>query len=187
VVGGAVENAATESLVDWAAFLCEYSHCVPPLPAGPAEWLTGNNIVYPRELLERYRAVVESGGWENRLHEAMRGDGVPLTCRPDIVIGHKMHYSFADYMSQRYIYARSYAGARVEGAGFARRVAWGAAALALPPLLFWRTVRRVLGKGRHRAELVRSLPLLSLFVVAWAAGEAVGYVAGPGDSLSKVR
>ncbi|MEP7380297.1 MAG: glycosyl transferase [Gemmatimonadota bacterium] len=187
VVAGAIENAATEHLVDWAAYLCEYSHCTPPLPAGPAEWLTGNNVVYPRELLERYRTVTESGAWENRLHDAFKADGIPLTCRPDIVVGHKMHYSFGLYMSQRYLYSRSYAGARAEGASFAKRMAMGAASLALPPLLFWRTVSRIRSKRRHTGELVRSLPLLALFVVAWAAGEAVGYVAGPGDSLSKVR
>ena len=187
VVAGCVENAATESLVDWAAFLCEYSHCTPPLPAGPAEWLTGNNVVYSRALLERYRAVAESGGWENQLHDAFKRDGVPLTCRPDIVVGHKMHYTFSLYMSQRYLYSRSYAGARAAGAGSGRRLAMGIASLALPPVLFWRTVSRIRAKGRHQGELVKALPLLALFVVAWAAGEAVGYLAGAGNSLSRVR
>lgn len=187
VVAGAVENAATERLVDWAAYLCEYSHCTPPLPAGPAEWLTGNNVVYPKTLLDRYQSVIESGGWENRLHDAFKTDGIPLTCRPEIVVGHKMHYTFGLYMSQRYLYSRSYAGARSEGAGFAKRMTMGLASLALPPILFWRTVSRIRAKGRHLGELARSLPLLVMFVVAWAAGEAVGYVAGPGDSLSKVR
>jgi len=187
VVAGCVENAATESLVDWAAFLCEYSHCTPPLPAGPAEWLTGNNVVYSRALLERYRAVAESGGWENQLHDAFKRDGVPLTCRPDIVVGHKMHYTFSLYMSQRYLYSRSYAGSRASGAGSGRRLAMGIASLALPPVLFWRTVSRIRAKGRHQGELVKALPLLALFVVAWAAGEAVGYLAGAGNSLSRVR
>lgn len=187
VVAGCVENAATDSLVDWAAFLCEYSHCTPPLPAGPAEWLTGNNVVYLKTLLDRYRGVVESGGWENRLHDALRRDGVPLTCRPEIVVGHKMHYTFSLYMSQRYLYSRSYAGARAAGSGGARRLAMGIASLALPPVLFWRTVSRIRAKGRHQGELVRSLPLLAMFVVAWAAGEAVGYLAGAGNSLSRVR
>lgn len=187
VVAGAVENAATGSTIDWAAYLCEYSHCTPPLPAGPAEWLTGNNVVYPRALLDRFREVTESGGWENRLHDAMKAAGIVLTCRPEIVVGHKMHYTVGLYMSQRYLYSRSYAGARMAGASAGRRWVMGAASLALPPLLFWRTVTRIRAKGRHTAELVRSLPLLALFVVAWALGEAVGAVAGPGDSLSKVR
>jgi glycosyltransferase involved in cell wall biosynthesis len=186
VVGGSVENAAVDRLVDWAAFLCEYSHCITPLPEGPAEWVTGNNVIYPRALLGRYQSVLGRGQWENRLHDAMKRDGVPLVCRPQISVGHKKHYTVGEYLSQRYLYARSYAGARVADAPIAKRLAYGAAALALPPLLFYRTVSRIVAKRRHRAELVRSLPLLAVFVMSWAFGEVVGYVAGPGDSLAKV-
>jgi hypothetical protein len=186
VVGGAIENAAVDRVVDWAAFLCEYSHCIVPLPEGPTSWLPGNNVIYPRSLLERYRSVLGQGQWENRLHDAMRRDGVALICRPHIRVGHKKHYTVGEYLSQRYLYARSYAGARVAGAPLATRLAYGAAAVALPPVLMFRTVSRVLAKRRHRAELVRSLPLLCVFVVSWAVGEMVGYVAGPGDSLARV-
>ena len=186
VVGGAVENAAVDRTVDWAAFLCEYSHCILPLPEGRVDWVTGNNVIYPRALLDRYESVLGRGQWENRLHDAMRRDGVPLVCRPQISVGHKKHYTVGEYLSQRYLYARSYAGARVADASLPKRLGYGAAALALPPLLMYRTVSRVLSKRRHRAELVRSLPLLAMFVVSWALGEMVGYVAGPGDSLAKV-
>lgn len=186
VVGGAVENAAVDRVVDWAAFLCEYSHCILPLPEGPASWLTGNNVVYPRALLARYQAVLGRGQWENQLHDAMRRDGVSLECRPQILVGHKKHYTVGEYLSQRYLYARSYAGARVADASLATRLGYGAASLALPPILMFRTVSRVMAKRRHRSELFRSLPLLAVFVVSWAFGEMVGYVAGPGDSLAKV-
>jgi hypothetical protein len=186
VVGGAVENAATGTLLDWAAFLCEYSHCLPPLPAGPADWLTGNNVVYPKALLDRYREVIEAGRWENHLHDAFKRDGVPLVCHPEIVVGHKKHYTFGEYLSQRYFYARSYAGARVQGASMPKRLAYGAAALALPPLLMYRTVTRILKKGKHRGLLLKSVPMIAVFVAAWGWGEAVGSWRGPGDSLSKV-
>ncbi|MEO8199510.1 MAG: glycosyltransferase [Gemmatimonadota bacterium] len=186
VVGGSVENAATERTVDWAAFLCEYSHLLPPLPEGPSDWLTGNNTVYLRSLLERYRAVTEQGRWENHLHDRLRADGVTLYCRPAIRVGHKKHYTIWEYLSQRYLYSRSYAGARVAGAPAPRRLAFGLAAMALPPVLFYRTVSRIWKKGSHRAELMRSLPLLALFVTGWAAGEVVGSWFGPGDALSKV-
>lgn len=186
VVGGAVENAATGSVLDWAAFLCEYSHCLPPLPAGRVDWLTGNNVVYPRELLGRYRAVIQRGAWENVLHDAIRDDGVPLVCHPDLVVGHKKHYTLGEYLSQRYLYARSYAGARVAGKPMSTRAVYGLAALGLPPLLYYRTVTRILQKGRHRAWLIKSLPLIAVFVMAWGWGEVVGAWRGPGDSLSKV-
>src|SRR4029079_14849460 len=54
VVGGGVRNVATDRLVDRAAFLCEYSHLLPPLRAGRVEALTGNNVIYPRALLQEY-------------------------------------------------------------------------------------------------------------------------------------
>ncbi len=187
VVGGTIDNAATETIVDWASFLCEYSPCIPPLPAGEATWLPGNNIVYRRHLLERFRTVVEEGKWENRLHDAMRSDGIKLICRPEIMVMHKMHYTFGLYLSQRYLYARSYAGARVAGASGAVRLAYGAAAFCLPPLLFIRTIRSVVAKRRHLRHLVVSLPLLGIFVTSWAVGEIVGYWFGAGDALSKVR
>jgi hypothetical protein len=186
VVGGSVDNAARQRLVEWATFLCEYAHCLAP-PAGAAEWLTGNNITYRRDLLERHRAVVEEGRWENRLHDALRESGVTLHCRPEICVGHKKHFTFGEYLSQRYLYARSYAGKRVEGRSPLARLGYALAALALPPLLGIRIFSGVWGTGRYRGLLVASLPMIAIFVTAWAAGEAVGAAAGPGDALSRVR
>ena len=186
VIGGTVENAATSRTVDWAAFLCEYSHCLAPHPTGPSEWLPGNNVVYPRTLLERYRGRLSPDQWENHLHAMMRDDGIALICRPEIAVGHCKHYTVVEYVTQRYLYARSYAGARVAGSSRWRRFAFGAAAFALPPVLFHRTMSRVLRKKRHRTELLLGSPLIALFVSAWAAGEVVGSWFGPGDSLRKV-
>jgi hypothetical protein len=186
VVGGSVENVATERLVDWAAFLCEYSQLIPPLAEGPVEGLTGNNTVYPRRLLDQHHDAVRAGRWEDHLHNVLRRDGVVLYQRPEIKVGHKKHYTVGEYLSQRFLYSRSYAGARGAGAPLWRRIAYGCAALALPPVLFVRVVRNVWGKGRHRKELIRSLPLLALFVCSWSLGEVAGYWFGAGDSLGRV-
>jgi glycosyltransferase involved in cell wall biosynthesis len=187
VAGGPVENAAVDKGVDWAAFLCEYSACLPPLPGGETTWLPGNNVAYRKSVLDRYASVIAEGKWENRLHDAMRADGVKLILLPDLIVGHKMHYTFGLYMSQRYLYARSYAGARVAGKPAPVRLAYGAAAFGLAPLMFVRTVRNILAKGRHVDRLWPSLPMISAFVCSWGAGEVVGYWFGAGDSLSKVR
>lgn len=187
VVGGAVRNAATERLVDWAAFLCEYSQLLPPLPAGPSRWLTGNNTVYHRALLEKHRDVTHAGRWETHLHDALRDAGVTLICRPDIVVGHRKHYTVGEYLTQRYLYARSHAGARVADGHPLQRALYGLAAFALPPLLLWRTASRALRKRVGRSLVCRAMPLMALFVCAWGAGEVVGYWFGAGDSLSKVR
>jgi hypothetical protein len=187
VAGGPIENAATESRVDWAAFLCEYSPCLPPLRGGESSWLPGNNIAYRRSVLERYKVVLEQGKWENHLHDAMRADGVKLIMLPDLVVGHKMHYTFDLYLTQRYLYARSYAGARVQGKPAPVRLVYGLASLVLPPMLFVRTLKTIVNKGRHLEHLLPSVPMLAAFVVSWGLGEMHGYVLGAGNSLSKVR
>jgi len=120
------------------------------------------------------------------LHDTLRDEGVPLICNPEIVVGHKKHYTFQEYMSQRYLYARSYAGARVKGEALPKRIFYGLAAFILPPLLFYRIVTRIYSKGKHRALLFKSLPLIALFVTSWGWGEVVGYWFGAGDSLAKV-
>ncbi len=186
VVGGAVENLATERLVDRAAFLCEYSHLLPPLPDGPVASLPGNNVAYRRSVLDRYAGVVAAGRWENYLHDAMRGDGIQLISRPDIRVGHKKHYTMREYVSQRFLYSRSYAGGRTEAWPWWRRLVYGAAALALPVVLLWRVVSTVWRKGVDRLEIMRALPLLAVFVASWGVGETVGAWAGQGDALSRV-
>ena len=187
VVGGPIENAATGRLLDWATFLCEYSACLPPLPGGAAEWLPGNNIVYRKSILERHRAVIAEGGWENRLHDAIKETGTTLWCQPDLIVGHKKHFGFLEYLSQRYLYARSYAGARVKGASILKRLGYGGAAFLLPPILLYRTVQRLTSKRVAPSLMIRTLPLIGVFLLSWGIGEVVGYWFGAGDSLSKVR
>jgi len=186
VVGGGVRNAAVDRLVDRAAFLCEYSHLLPPQVAGRVEALTGNNVSYRRAVLERYRSTIDLGHWEDELHAVMHRDNVVLVCRPEIVVAHKMHYRVLDYLAQRFWYARAYAGLRCGAMSPAARAVRAVGSVALPPLLLQRIVARVLRSNRRDQSLTASLPLLVLFVCAWAAGEAVGYLRGGGDALSRV-
>lgn len=186
VVGGSVANAARDDLVDRAAFLCEYSHALDPPPDGPVDALPGNNVTYRRELLERFRPVVEEGGWEDRLHRALREAGVELECRPEIRVAHEMHYSAGEYASQRFLYSRALAALRLEGRAAWQRWAYAAATAALPAVLLARIGARAWRAGRGGLFFL-SLPLQVVFVTAWAAGEAVGALAGDGGALARVR
>ena len=187
VVGGPIENTAIDRTVDWAAFLCEYSHCLPPWKTEPTLWLPGNNVAYQRDILMRYANLARKGLWENAMHDAMRTDGVQLTRVADLVVDHKKHYSIGEYLAVRYHYSRSFAGMRTDGQPWPKRLVLGFLAFGLPPLLLARIVRKVGRNGRYRARLFRSLPLISGFTVVWAAGEIVGYWAGGGHSLALVR
>jgi hypothetical protein len=184
-VGGSVYNGATSTVLDRTAFLCEYGPLLAPLPRGPAERIAGNNVVYRRAALDRYGTMC-AGQWEDVLHAAMRRDGYRLECRPEITVEHRQHVRFGDYVLQRFLYSRSYAGARAAGAGPLRRLAMAAASLALPPVLLTRTVRHAI-RARQSADCARGLPLLFVFTTVWAAGEVVGWLRGSGDALARVR
>lgn len=187
VVAGPLDNQATETLVDWAAFLCEYSAILPPLNDGPSDWLPGNNTVYRQSVLRKFDALLDDGKWENHLHQHLLADGAKLTLLNDVVSGHKMHYTFGLYFTQRYLYSRGFAGMRVEDARIGKRILMGVFAFALPVIVYFRVVRNVVTKGRHIRKLLLSLPMIVPFSVAWGAGEVVGYWFGAGQSLSKVR
>ena len=187
VVGGSVSNAATDRIVDWAAFLCEYSHLLRPLTAGPSETLTGNNIVYRRALLDRYRAETEAGRFEDHLHRALppgwRHARVPSGDRsgPQEAL-HRRRLSYSAVPVRPLVRGRPFAAERR-----------GRLVLAMPwlPAPF----RRCCSSGLCRVSaarrgiesaLAKSLPLIALFVIGWAAGEMVGALGGPGDALSRV-
>ena len=184
-VGGPVENGAVDRLVDWAAFLCEYSHAMGPHPAGEAAGLPGNNVVYKREALELL-VPERAEMWEYFLHAKLREAGHRFYFRPSMIVLHKRPFGVLEYLQQRFLYSRSFAAMRSAGTSGGKRWVLAAMSLALPPVLLWRISRRVLKGRRHVGKLIVSLPLISVFTVSWAAGEIVGHVSGAGHSLQKV-
>jgi hypothetical protein len=188
VIGGVVENAATATTTDWAAFLCEYSGSLSARSEGPAEWITGNNTAYDRALLAEFAPVIAEGRWENTLHDAFRAAGIVLWHDPLLVAGHRKHYAAAsDYAGERYTYARAWGAMHGREAGALARLARGVATIALPPLLLARIVARTWPHRALRGRLLASLPLLAYFVVAWAVGEWAGAWFGDGGALARVR
>ncbi len=187
VVGGAVDNGATERLVDWSAFLCEYAACLAP-PAGPVESVPGNNVTYRRALLERFAACVAEDRWEDHLHRALaagrRGAPEPAGYRSCCTASGPRCGGYAGAALLVLALVRGATGGRGEARSGASLLGLGAA--ALPPLLFARVVRSVWRTGRYRRQLLASLPLLVPYVIVWAAGEVAGAWLGPGDAMARV-
>ncbi|CAN5723459.1 hypothetical protein BH23GEM3_BH23GEM3_10000 [soil metagenome] len=142
VVGGSVHNAALDRTVDWAAFLCEYSHCLMP-PTGASDWVTGHNTTYRHELLERFRGVIERGGWENHLHDVLRREGITLLSRPDIAVQHKKHSTRRGNTCTSAIYTR----ARMQERVLKMQARVGAWRMASPHSLFRRCCSSVPSSG----------------------------------------
>jgi len=187
IIGGAVENdPSLTSVMDWATYFCEYSRYMSPVPAGETADIPGNNISYRREFLAQVSDLLEQGiFWEESLNARLRQQSIGTYSDPAIVILHKKSFGLGEFLSQRYHYSRGYAGMRLKSTW--RRILYAGVCPLLPMLLMGRIVGSAWSKGRHRGELLQSLPLLLLFTGVWAWGEFVGYLAGPGDSLLKVE
>jgi hypothetical protein len=187
-VGGPVENGVTDSALDWATFLCEYSAFVGPVPNGPAPSLPGMNIAYRRSaLVELGREVLTRGFWETTVHPLFTGKNLLLYQSNSIQIFHKKKFSLQLFVHQRFLYSRYYAGLRLHRSRPAARLLMSILTLGLPALLLLRICRNLMAKKRLTVQFARALPYLTVFVVIWACGELVGYVIGPGDALSRIE
>ena len=189
-VGGAIENGSCERLVDWAVFFCEYSAFMPPLPRGLATSIAGNNVSYKRQAFRDLAPtddVLTRGFWEATLHNELRARGERFFVEPSIIVRHKKRFGVGYFVQQRYHYSRFYAGSRLVGASPGVRLFRGAATLGLPPVLFARIAVCVLRKRQNVTRFLLAAPLLVLFTAVWAAGEVVGALLGPADSLRRIE
>jgi hypothetical protein len=186
VVGGPIRNVVTERARDWAAFFCEYSAFMEPLTEGETDALTGMNVAYDREAIAAIEDLLHKGRWEGWLHARLQERGIGLHCAAGMVLEHDKDFGLGEFLSQRWHYSRSYAGMRNESLG-RRRWLYALGAPLLPPVLYWRMARNVFSRRRRRREFLIATPLILLYLVVWAAGEAAGYAFGGGHSLLEVR
>ena len=186
-VGGAIENGGIHRIVDWAVYLCEYSHMMLPIPYGEVNSIPGNNASYKREILDKVDESIKRNYWEFFLHEEMRKLGVKFLSVPTIVVRKKKEFGFLYFLTQRFHYSRSFAGMRRSNIPVPKRLLHALFSPLLPFLMIRRIAKQVFQKRRYRKEFLLSLPLLAVFLVSYAFGEFTGYLFGPGKSLLKVE
>ena len=186
VVGGPIRNARTRRLRDWAAFFCEYSAFMEPMESGSVRGLPGMNVSYDRSALAAIDDLLSAGHWESWLHPRLLERGFELWSEPAILLEHAKDFGFVEFLSQRYHYSRSYAGLRNPELG-RKRVLYALGSPLLVPLAYLRIARNVRARRAYGRAFRRATPLVLLYTVVWAAGEAIGYVFGGGRSILKVR
>lgn len=187
VISGAVANGATERVRDWAHYFCEYAPYQPPVHEGETGHVAGNAASYKRAALDALGLDRVRRRWEYFLHRQLLELGYRFYCDSALEVGHRISFSTAELLRQRFHYSRSFAAMRGEESSGVRRIALAAGALLVPPLVLARVTRNVASRRRHLRAFLAALPLLALLALAGGLGELVGAVAGPGTSLEKVR
>ena len=186
VVGGPIRNGSTERVRDWAAFFFEYSAYMEAGPDGAVADLPGMNVSYDRRAIAAINDLLDAGKWESWLHERLRSRGFELYWDASATLDHVKDFDFREFAAQRFHYARAFAGMRNPELGRLRFL-YVLGAPALVPLLYARIARNVLKRGRHRRELLLSSPLILVYTVVTAIGEATGFALGGGRSLLRVK
>lgn len=187
VVGGAIENGSSDTLVNWAAYFCEYSERMMPVPDEDVDGLAGNNSSYRRNIFKKVDKSFINNYWEYFLYQELKKLHVKLRSVPTIVVHKKKEHRFIPFLQQRFHFSRSFAGMRSTHMPPSRRIFYALSSPVLPFLMFWRIARQVVRKKRFGFQFLRALPLLSLFMLSYAGGEASGYLFGAGNSLEKVE
>lgn len=175
-VGGAIEPASRLGLVDGAEYLCRYGRDMLPFPPTASLDLAGDNAGYRRALLDEVADSWADGFWEPDVHRALAARGADLRHDPAVVVRMGPSAGFGAFVRQRLAHGRVFGRTRGSGAPAATNVVRIGLAALVPLVLLARTARQVFGRRRLRGRLLGSLPVLLVFDLAWAAGEALGHL-----------
>ena len=185
-LGGPILDRDFARLRDWVVYFSEYHNYLPPWPEGERYALNGANIAYRRDLLVRHRDVLDRGYWEVVLHPLLAADG-RMRAVPGMGAYHSGPFDYAYYLEQRYLLSRLWGGTRRAQVSGAQRALYLAVAPLMPFLLLGRIALRVLQSGHRPGRFAAALPLLFPALCAYAWGEFLGYLVGPGDALERVE
>lgn len=186
-VGGAVDKGyapgrSTDSTLNWAVYMTDYSRYMNPMPAGPSHSLTDCNVTYKRSALEPIRDLWRHEFHENLVNGRLHERGEVLWFDPGIVVREYRPLTIAMAVRDRYSFGRLFASTRVVSVPLAKRLVMAGASVIMPPVLAARAARNLLSRRRHRAQIVRCAPALLFVASVWMLGEMVGYLtASPGS------
>jgi hypothetical protein len=181
VVGGVVAPPLSLTKMEWAMYLTEYAHIAPPFFEGTLDWarakvLPAGNISYRRSALDKvpmWQLMDETG-----LRGALYRAGLRFVCRNDMRAEFGYPNSMDEYLAERRQVSYEIAASRARGMGSVGRATAALARLALPPLLMWRTLRRVRAKPGLRGRFWQALPWMVQFGFVQMAAEMRGFLSG---------
>ncbi|MBA2524655.1 MAG: glycosyltransferase, partial [Pyrinomonadaceae bacterium] len=173
-IGGAIENDESAGLISWAVYFCRYSPYMLPFREVTVDDFAGDNASYKRAALDRFRDARRKGFWELFIHNEMRKEGLELLLTPKIVVYHQKSFSLPSFMSQRFWHGRQFGGERASSISPLKRLIYILLSPLIPAVFLLRITRRVFDKRKHIRKYLLSLPILTLFLLGWAAGELTG-------------
>jgi hypothetical protein len=177
-VGGRIDPPQRGGAVSWAIYFLRYSTYLTYRQEQLVPDVAGDNASYKRVALKSLPNLLRDGFWELDLHRRLRVGGRGPVLVPGIGVTQRRSFGFWCFLSQRFRHGRQFGRTRAKGWGTILRLAAGIASPLIPVLFLSKIILRVVRSGRHIGSFLRALPALVCFLLAWAAGEACGYLGG---------
>lgn len=191
MVGGAVENGWDARLRDTAAFLTEYSFAIKSKNGAQVQdqigLIPGNNAAYSRAIVDGVCKTLEEDRWESFHYADLERSGTRAVYDSEMLLYHRRPFNFFYFISQRFHFCRSFAEMRSKSLSGTGRIKYGIGCAVLPPLLWLRGLKTLVGKQRMIGTYFLCSPLIAFYLCAGAMGEMYGYFFGGGNSLAKVE
>jgi len=180
-IGGVVDVANPNSYIGWAAYFCEFSRWMPRTKTGWMDDIAGANISYKKELFYKYGYFV-NGTYcsDTHFHWRIGKEGHLLRFKPSIIVFHSNISQLNRFFKHEFFHGRCFARVRTQSKSFSR---WQRFVFTLfSPLIPFRLLVKVafnnLKNRVYFIQFLKSLPLLTLGIICWSMGEAVGYIEG---------
>jgi hypothetical protein len=184
-IGGSVENGATDTPLDWASFFVVQTLFMAPIESGPTSRINGAvNVSYKRSALDGLSGFGGLGAMDVLHQRQLSEAGAVLIADDRIRCVHDQSLGAAGTSTIHFHAGRTMSGFRRHHMS-ARQWIRFLGTFVVPAGRLARILAVGLRKP-HRRELLASVPHIWWLLVCQAAGQFVGYVAGPGDSPRKV-
>lgn len=185
-IGGSVEDGATRTGFDWASYFVVQARNAPPIPNGPSDRIAGAvNVAYRRAALEGMDDYNGLGAIDALHQQAVARSGGILIADDSIRVVHVQSLGRRGTIAIHYHSGRAFAG-------FIRnrmdRVAWKLClGVVVIPYIRFARITSVLRRKGYGTTIGRVWPMILILLLAQAAGQIVGFLAGPGDSPNRVQ
>ena len=188
-VGSAMLNANPHAGLSWSNMLLAYGQWSEATPEGPIGWVSHHNGTFRRSALEAFDAD-EYWAWFTRegvIMQKLAAAGGTFHFAPMARVRHINPSTLGATARLRIDAGRLYAANRTrdEGWGLPKRLAYALLSPAIPALRYLRLRRDLFGRRPEVTER-RHGPALVVGLLFDAAGQALGFLAGPGGARDRL-
>ncbi|MCV3273859.1 hypothetical protein [Roseobacter sinensis] len=188
-VGSGMLNANPSTRLSWANFMLSYAQWAAANPEGPTDWISHHNGAFRLSALQRLTPdeVIDGSNREGDVVRLLKESGAQLYFQPACRIRHINPSSLDSTTRLRSDVGRLYGANRAKSEGWSplRRAMYLGLGPAIPLLRYVRMRHDIFRQLPDVTERTHGVALFAGLVFD-AAGQMMGYAAGPGGARDRL-